>query len=242
MLSAEAARLAALEALCPKAALDGDANYPTLAGHRVWDSRLTGIDDLDPDAKFTPCLALFTAEADATLRGDGAAFDDTETRATLEIVAELSVASNDEAGAPYADAMAADDWDARLVLAAMCAQVRRTLLYSPQGYPFRQIARRVIRWHEETFAIPQLGARWHRVTIRAELAVQDDVFADAAGLPEPIKSLAAALPAGSAATAKLAVLATHFAAIPRDPLAGADFADAAANPKIRLTADMEQEE
>ncbi len=240
MLSAEAARLAALEALCPKAALDADSGYPTLAGHRVFDSRLTGIDDLDPDAKFTPTLALFTVEASAAARSEISALDDTDSRAVLEIVAELAVASNDESGAPYADAMPADDWDARLVLAALCAQVRRVLIFAPEGALFRSVAAQVLRWSEETFAIPQLGARWHRVTIRAELAVTDDLFADAEGLPEPIASLKGKLPAGSAARAKLETLADHFGAISRAPLEGVDFADAENNPKHGLTADMEQ--
>lgn len=237
MLSAEAARLAALEVLCPMAAIGGSTPYPTLAADKIFDSRLVGIDDLDREAKFTPCLALFIAEANSTLRGDIAAFDDGDAQCTLEIIAELAVASTDEEGAPFADAMPADDWDARLVLAALCGQVRRLLLHDERGYLFRRFVRRVVRWEEETFAIPQLGARWHRVTMRLTLSVPDDEFVDAAGMPEPLKTLAGLLPAGSPAAAKLAVLAAHFGAVVRTPLDGVDFAD----PDIGtgLAADME---
>lgn len=224
MLSAEAARLAALEVLCPKAALDGGAPYPTLAVDHVFDSRLVGIDDLDRTAKFTPCLALFTADALTAPRAEAATFDDSEAQCTIEIVAELAVASVDEDGAPFADAMPADDWDARLVLAALCGQVRRLLLYDERGRLFRRFVRRVVRWEEETFAIPQLGARWHRVTMRLTVSLPDDVFVDAAGIPEPLKTLAGLLPVGSPAAEKLAVLAGYFDPVTRTPLAGVDFA------------------
>lgn len=220
MLSAEAARLAALEVLCPKAAIDGDAPYPTLAADKVFDSRAVGIDDLDRDAKYTPCLALFTSDASVGPRGEIAAYDDTDARSTLEVVAELAVASSDDDGGLFADAMPADDWDARLVLAALCGQVRRLLQFDERGRLFRRFVRRVISVSEETFAIPQLGARWHRVTMRFDLSLPDDEFADEAGLPEPLKTLATLLPDGSPAAQRLAVLASHFTAQARIPLTG----------------------
>lgn len=237
MLSAEAARLAAIEVLCPTSVLAAAGPFPTLAGDRIFDSRLVGIDDLDADAKFTPCLALFTAEASSAPRGEIAAVDDASAESVLEIVAELAVASRDEAGAPFADAMPADDWDARLVLAALCGQVRRLLMYDERGRLFRRFVRRVVRWEEETFAIPQLGARWHRVTMRLTLSLPDDEFADTAGLPEPLATLAGLLPADSPAAVKLATLAVHFKAVSRTPLAGIDFSDAALG--AGLTADTE---
>jgi hypothetical protein len=238
MLSAEAARLAALEVLCPKAALDADSGYPTLAGPRVFDSRLVGIDDLEPDAKFTPCLALFTTDASAAPRGEAAAVDDAETLGTIEIVAELAIAGTDDDGTPFADAMPADDWDARLVLAALCAQVRRLLTYDERGYLFRRFVLRIARWEEETFAIPNLGARWHRVTMRLTMALPDDEFGDAAGLPEPLKALADLLPEGAPAAIRLAALAQHFAAVDRTALAGVDYADPD-HAGVGMTADLE---
>lgn len=237
MLAAEAARLAALEVLCPKAALDAQAGYPTLAGDKVFDCRAIGIDEIDRDKKFTPCLALYTSESSAAARAAVSDVGDTDARATLIVVAELAIAvSAENVGEPaFADAMAGDDWEARLVLAALCAQVRRLLTYDERGYLFRRFVRQVDRVAEETFEIPQLGARWQRITQRYELSLPDDEFGDGAGLPEPLKSLAALLPDGSAASEKLAVLAAHFAAVDRMPFAGvAIFEDPDANPETDL--------
>ncbi|QKV20245.1 hypothetical protein [Oricola thermophila] len=225
MLSAECARLAALEVLCPTAALEGNEDFPTLAGDRILDTRLAVIDDLDPEQKFTPVVSLFTADASAQLRGDIAASDDVDLVSTLEVVAELAVAATDENGDAFADAMPADDWDARLVLAALCAQVRRALQFTERGYLFRRFVRHVRQVSEETFSVPQIGARWHRVTMRFELSLPDDTFDEASGLPEPIATLSAILPATSPARAKLEALAGHFSAFGRTPLAGVDFSD-----------------
>lgn len=219
MFAAEAVRLAALEVLCPTSALASDDGYPTLAQHHVFDSRLVGIDDLDADAKFTPCLALFTVASSVAPRAEAATFDDSVAECTLEIVAELAVASTDDEGEAFADAMPADDWDARLVLAALCAQVRRLLQYDERGYLFRRFARRITRWEQETFAIPQLGARWHRITIRLTVEVADDVFVDGAGMPKPLADLMTQLPSGSPAALRLAALSAHFAAVERNELA-----------------------
>jgi hypothetical protein len=238
MLSAEAVRLAALEVLCPTAALAGDEDFPTLAGAKVFDSRLPGIDDLDRDAKFTPVLALFSTDSTVQPRGPAADMGDTDPRAVLEIVAELAVAARDEDGTFFADAMAADDWDARLVLAALVAQVRRLLAYDERGRLFRRFVRQVERVTEETFAIPQLGARWHRVTMRFELSVPDDEFDDAAGLPEPLRTLAGLLPAGSPAAERLATLAAHFATVARAPLEEVHFTEASG--AAGLVAETEQ--
>lgn len=222
MLCAEAARLAALEVLCPAAALVADAGYPTLAGSRVYDSQRIGIDDLDATAKFTPALSLYTAEASVQPRGEASASDDWDSRCVLEVVAELAVAGTDDDGAPFADAMPGDDWDARLVLAALCGQVRRLLQYDERGFLFRRFVRRIEGIAEETFAIPQLGARWHRITMRFTLSLPDDAQTDAAGLPAPIARLAALLPAGAPARARLEALAVHFAAVTRTPLTRID--------------------
>lgn len=235
-LSAEAARLAALEVLCPTAALGGQVPYPTLAGYRVFDSRAVAIDDLDRNAKYTPCLSLYTPESSATARSPVSDVGDSDARGVLEIVAELAVASKDDDG-DFADAMlATDDWDARLVLAALCGQVRRLLAYSTSGHLFRRFVRNVDRVTEETFAIPQIGARWHRVTMRLELSLRDDEFGDGAGLPEPLKTLAGLLPPGSPAAAKLAALGAHFAAVERDELRTVTFEGA--DQRTGLTAEM----
>ena len=227
MLSAEAARLAALEVLCPTSALAVDADYPTLAGAKVFDGRLIGIDDLDREAKFTPSVSLFTPESHSEPRGELSVSSDAEAHGILEVVAELAVASTDDDGLPFADAMAGDDWDARLVLAALCAQIRRLLCHDPRGYLFRRFVRQVLRVSEETFAIPQLGARWHRVTMKFDLSLPDDEFEDASGLPRPIADLVALVPANSIARQRLMALSAYFGAIARESVETITLADEA---------------
>lgn len=224
MLSAEAMRLAAVEVLCPTASLTSGV-FPTLAGSAVLDSRAVALQDLDESRVYTPVLALHTRSSEAALRGQGAAVDDTDAHAILEVVAELAVVAQDESGGAYADAMAGGDADARLVLAALAAQVRWLLTQAEAGRLFRRVVKAVERIDEETFGVPELGIRWQRVTLRFHCHISDDDFSDAPGLPEPLATIAAALPANSYAKAKLERLATHFLGQTRDGLDTVTFTD-----------------
>ncbi|WFS01596.1 hypothetical protein [Rhizobium tumorigenes] len=181
-----------------------------MAGINVFDSRKVALQDIDPSASFTPVLALYTSESGVKLRGEHAAADDTQADAVLDIVAELAVAQSDADG-EFADAMASDDPDARLVLAALCSQVRQLLERSQRGRLFRRLVSDIVNTEYKTFAVPELGIRWQRVTIRMHCNIHDDDFdADNGGLPEPMASLFNALPDDSYAKAKLAALAAHF--------------------------------
>lgn len=91
MLAAEALRLAAVEALCPYAAIQADDGYPTLARHRVYDSRAATLHDLDTAAPYTPVLGLYTPSANSRLRGAASAAWDREATAMLDIIGELAV-------------------------------------------------------------------------------------------------------------------------------------------------------
>jgi hypothetical protein len=216
MLSAEALRLAGIETLCPTHALVNDGGYPTLAGRLVLDSREVTLQELDVDREYTPVLALYTARSKVELAGDASSAWDTRAEATLEIVAELAVADGDEA-----DATATTDPEARLVLGALCSQVRYLLERSPQGSVWRKIVRHIISIEEETFAAPSLGVRWQRITMIVRCSIRDDQF-QAGALPEPCASVLASLPDGSYARAKLLALAAHFPAQPVTPLEGVD--------------------
>lgn len=218
MLSAEALRLAAIEVLCPTACALAGEGFPTLAGRRVFDSRAIAITDLDRTVDYTPALALYTPESGVALRGPMAAADDTIADAVLDIVAELAVVSGDDQG-EFADAMAATDPEARLVLMALCSQVRYALERSQAGSLWRRLVSHVIKIEEQTFAVPELGLRWQRVTMRFHCEIRDDDFSGD-GLPEPIASLYAALPDQSYAKAKLAALASHFLPDVHPKLAG----------------------
>jgi hypothetical protein len=216
MLAAEALRLAAIEALCPRSAVLADSGYPTLARHRVLDTRAVSLQDLDRTQSYTPVLALYTAESGVKLRGPLSDASDTEADAVIDIIAELAVSQVDAGGdgdAPveFADAMAGDDPEARLVLGALVSQVRFTLNHSQKGYIFRRVCKQVLNTEIQTFAVPQLGLRFHRVTMRLHCQIRDDDFDVTAGeLPEPMRSLHRNLPDGSYAKAKLAKLAAHF--------------------------------
>lgn len=218
MLSADAMRLAAIEVLTPYAALVAATGFPTLAGKNVFDSRAAAIGELDGEKAYTPVLALYTGSAKATLRGDAAEIGDSENEAVLEIVAELAVAAKDENG-EFSDAMASEDPEARMVLSALTSQVIFHLCHSEAGYLFRRFILNVRRIEVEPHALPQLGLRWQRNTIRITCGLLGETYDIAAGgLPEPVRSLAAQLPVGSYAKAKLDDLAAHFPADPRPAL------------------------
>lgn len=210
MLASEAVRLAAIEVLRPTACVISGSGFPTLAGINVLDSREVAIQDIDESKPYTPVISVFTTESGFALRGPLASIDDVEADAVIDIVAELAVVTSDEFG-PLADAVAATDPDARMVLSALCAQVRFLLDRSQSGFLWRLLVKRVIRFEAQTFAAPKLGIRWQRVTMRYHVEICDDDFdMDDGGLPEPMRSLFEALPDQSYAKAKLAALAAHF--------------------------------
>ncbi|HXV31862.1 MAG TPA: hypothetical protein VD840_16170 [Sinorhizobium sp.] len=212
MLAAEAVRLAAIEILCPTAAVEAETGFPTLAGYRVYDSREVALQDLDREKAYTPVLALHTVESGVALRGEASPAGDVAADAVMDVIAELAVVAGDEDG-QFADAapMAETDPSARLVLAALCAQVRMLLERSVSGGEWRRLVKRISRVDMQTFAVPEIGARWQRVTMRFHLAIRDDDFdMEGGGLPEPVRSLYEALPAGSYARGKLAELAAAF--------------------------------
>ena len=215
MLAAEALRLAAMEVLRPHAAVVADSDYPTLALHLVLDSRAVSLQDLDRSKSYTPALALYTAESGVQLRGPLSDADDLVADAVLDIIAELAVVADDldENGVrqEFADAMAVGDPEARLVLAALIAQVLYLLGHSEKGYIFRRVCKQIRKVETQTFAVPQLGLRYHRVTMRLHCDIRNDDFDVPTGhLPEPMGALYTALPAGSYAKAKLTALAAHF--------------------------------
>ncbi len=219
MLSAEALRLAAIEVLRPTAAMQTGTGFPTLAREHVLDSRAASLHDLDLSAPYTPTLALYSPAGRSTRRGPHSDAMDTEAMATLEIVAELSTQIVDNVNGNFADAMEIADTDAkaRLVLSALCAQVRYMLEWSPTGAIFRRIAVRIIGVSEETHAVPQLGLRWSRVFLTYSCEVPDDDFSTS-GLPEPLASFSAVLPAESYAKVKLVELAEAFNPVAPSPL------------------------
>ncbi|MBD9390132.1 hypothetical protein IB237_23305 [Agrobacterium sp. AGB01] len=218
MLSAEALRLTLIEVLLPTGVATSGAAYPTLAAGRVYDSRPAPVEDLDrADDTALPCLSLFTTSSGVNLRGDASSNWDTIAYTEIEIVAELMVKVQDDDGG-FADA-AETDPEGRMILAALCSQVRRLIEVSPL---VRKIVRKIEDLDEPTFAVPELGLRYHRIMMKYRFSIKDDVFSQAGGLPEPCASVLAALPEQSYAREKLEALALQFPAQTMTPLKGVD--------------------
>ncbi|WP_107341034.1 hypothetical protein [Agrobacterium pusense] len=219
MLAAEAVRLLTVELLRPTAIPEG-GDFPTLAGHRVYDSRGATLTELDQERSYTPVLAVYTHESSVEAAGPASGFSDTDASVVLNVVAELAVANSDGAGsAQFVDALAETDAEARLVLAALVAQVRRALQFSAAGAAWRRLVKQVLQVEEKTHAIPEFGLRYQRIFCTFRLAISDDDFdMSRPGLPEPLRSVTEELPDGSYAKSKLTELASYFAAENPDEL------------------------
>lgn len=211
MLAAEALRLVAVESLCPTAALVSGGPFPTLAGARVFDSKSASISDVDARANYTPVISLYTPESGSTSRGPGSSWSDREADCALDVVSELVTVVKGEDGEPYAVPMAEGDALARLVLAALAAQVRQTLMLMQAGAAWRKLVREVTDVEFKTVSLPQYGLQVQRLVTRYHLNVVHDAFTSTQdGLPEPLRSVHLALPAQSYAKAKLTELAAFM--------------------------------
>lgn len=224
MLSVTAMRLAAVEALCPTAALISGSGFPTLVRSRVFDSRAVALNDLaegnatGDGAPWTPVLSVYSETVNAEPQGDIAPSTHGRVMADLVIVAEIAVRESDDAGA-YPEA-ADSDPKARILLDALCAQVRKRLVYDPQGFDFRSgLVASVDQLRIEPYSVPQLGLRLMRTTMTFRCQIADDEFTDAGGLTGPVARLKAALPPQSAALASLTLLEGLMMATARNDLA-----------------------
>lgn len=238
MFTAEAVRLAAVEALSPTAANETGGGFPTLAGRHVYDSRAARLNEIERGKDFVPCIAVYTREAGSAPRGEATDSGDFECRTVLEFVAELATISRDDDG-DFVDALAEEDPKARLTLAALVSQIRLALFEREAGELFRSLVVRTERVEEEAHAVPQLGLRYLRVFLRLHLVIRQDRFSDEGGLPEPVKSLAARLPAQSYARQMLDHLDAQFASQTRQTLAGVTIARAEGEDPIASTGEFE---
>ena len=218
MLAAEAMRLAAIEVLCPTGSKATDLDWPTIARHRVYDSAGVIPEDLDQGAPFTPCLSVYTDEVKVARRGDVSNSTTGFPTAVLVVIAELAVASEGEDGEPLVAPLVENDARARLVLGALCAQVRKALNIAEPGTLFRYVVGSVDDFRIEPFSLPQFDIRWLRSTMRFTCLIKEDKYTDDGGMPEPMKSLFTALPPGSYAREKLAELNDAFTATTRTAL------------------------
>lgn len=218
MLARAALRLAAIETLAPTAAIESGQGFPTLAGHRVYDSRAISSADLEMRSGATPSISVYTEDAEVERRGSTATSARGNARCNLVLVVELADLVLDEGGNETADAICSSDPRMTMILEALAAQARDTLLRAPIGGAFRQIAKAFPDVKISTMSLPHYGVRFMRSVVVLSVEIPDDHFTDAAGLPEPLNSVVAVLPEGSYAKGCLMQLAAAFRATTRDQL------------------------
>lgn len=203
-LSRTALRLATMEAIAPSASVVGDAEtWPTLATRYVFDSRLDPIADLKPEEK-RPVAVIYTDDdnGDPAEKAGGPPF-----KRIAELLIELSVvASVTEDGNTYAPGTPESDAELEASLDLFEAQVRFVLFYGPTGRLWRQLTgRRVTDIHSVPKRTSEEGIRLALRTLRMKVTIPDDVYDPAPAttpvgndrLPEPLKTVVAALAAGS---------------------------------------------
>lgn len=195
-LAGLALRLAAVEALCPAAALAGEpgATFPTLAGPLVYDS-YADIQPKLPTSGHVPIIAVFTEDASGERQGgkrsaDGASPFVQETNLVFEV--EVDIVRKDDNGEPELG-LAATDPEAEAMLDLMGSQILRTLHLSPI---FRKVIVSIDGW-QATGLRESLGIRLARMQLRVMVSHFADDWRDAAPLPAPLSTVAAMLPAGS---------------------------------------------
>ncbi|MEW6121644.1 MAG: hypothetical protein AB1698_03465 [Pseudomonadota bacterium] len=218
MLARAALRLAAIETLAPTAAIASGEGFPTLAGHRVYDSRGISSADLEMGTGATPSISVYTEDAEVERRGSASTSARGDANCSLVLVVELAELILDEAGNETTDAICSSDPFMKMILEALTAQARDALLRAPIGSAFRQIVKAVPAVKISEMSLPHYGVRFMRAVVVLSVDIPDDHFTDAAGLPEPLASVVAALPDGSYAKASLLQLAAAFRATTRDQL------------------------
>lgn len=213
MLAGLALRLAAVEALCPTGALLGEvgAVFPTIAGARVADSRMLPRDDRDPVTAL-PFIAVYVEEVQG--RHDGEAAPTLPFLGTFALVVEMEVrvqdAAPDGAGGGLDEIVPETDPAAEAMLDLMGAQVIFALEVDtrPGGELFRKLRQEVRSVETLPMRVADLGIRLARRTLRITVGMYGDDWSGfvAGGLPEPLATLAAGLPAESYGAAIIATV------------------------------------
>jgi hypothetical protein len=225
--------------LCVREALKGSQSGPTIAQDRVFDSRMSEIkpEELAADAK--PVLVVYTDadEGDAlSAQNGGPPFHRMiDVIIEMTMIARAEILDND--GNPTGDyIVGTPNTDSRLEgsLDLLEYQVVRRL--SADGAPlcvlFRKIARiRKRECHRQVDDTPGVKIATRILVLTCEVNDdQDQIFNSAGvvpsgldGLPEPLRSVAIAMPSGSSgATIAQAIAAAVSPPLTADPLKGID--------------------
>jgi hypothetical protein len=186
----------------------------------VFDSKLDPLDDLKADEK-RPTAIIYTEDDDGDpgQKAGGPPF-----KRTVDLVIELAVVAllpidqdNFAAGVPWTDG------ELEAALDLFEAQIRFALFYGPTGRLWRQLTgSRVPDIHSLPHRSSEEATRLAMRTLRMKVTVPDDAYAaapaaDPSGndrLPEPLKSVVAALIAGSYGATLAAGLAADAPVMP----------------------------
>lgn len=201
-LARTALRLAALHALRPAWTPDAGP-WPTVAEGRVYDSHMEPIDDLAED-EMRPIILVFTDldTAEPTQPGGSPPW-----QRMVTMVFEISVVArgeSDEAADTFVPVHPVTSAETEAVLDLLEAGLRFALTAAPGGALFRKVAR-IASMESAVQRSAEEALRIAVRTITVRCVVIDDCFnlnpaAVLAGndrLPEPLKTVVAALPAGS---------------------------------------------
>lgn len=202
-LSRLALRLAAIEALRPTAALATDGPWPTIAAHHVYDAKIDQIDDLALGAR-APVIAVYTDDTQSISRHEGPPFE-----VEVDLCFELSVAQMlEDPDDPdnYVPGIPVTDAESEASLDLMESSIRFALMYGPTGVLFRRVSgNRIKSISAKPARSAEEAVRLAMRSITMRVQIDDDCFdlspaaalAGVDALPEPLRSVVNALPAGS---------------------------------------------
>lgn len=227
-----ALRLAAIEALCPTG-----GPYPTIAGRRVYDSRLdliAGDDDLSA-IESNPLIGVYTEDQHELPYGS-AKYPSAENVVTLVLEIMLAVRGEIEIDGPGGTTQTVGTLDAPVtdrMHEALLDTLEAQAIYlldpknmAPTAAIYSKVAWEIHSVHSDPQRAADRATRIAARTVKLHIKVKKEVWppfpisptpTGLDRLPEPLRSVAYALPNGSSAAALCATLAT-YAPQPANPV------------------------
>lgn len=216
-LSRLALRLAAVEALCPAASLVS-GRYPTLAGSRVYDSRMDAIDALAEDQQGHPIIVVYTEQSRAVPYAGGKLgskehFVDLVIEAGIAVACTIKTIAADGTETEQGDIdFPVTDRQTEAALDLHEAMIRRVFdkrAANPDSLFFK-VAMDVQSIESDPLRDADKTTRLALRTIRLECKVKAEAWPEPSlapvalteldRLPEPLRSVALGLPNGVART------------------------------------------
>lgn len=238
-LTRTALRLATIEALRPSALTTGP--WPTLGGKYIFDSRLDPFDDLGETEK-RPAAVVYTDEdtGEPAQKAGGPPF-----KRDVDLMIEISVIAHvTDDGVAFDPGIPFTDGELESSLDTFEMQVHWALFYGDTGRLWRDLTgSRAVHRHSMPKRTSEESARLATRSLHLKVTIPDDEFDPAPltapsgldRLPEPIKTVFAALVAGGYG-AKLGIgLAAAAPVMPtRVPLNGVTFKSQVCSPPAPL--------